>query len=144
MLPLTIVIVDDNPIRRIIIHALATRPIHIIVTLQHNRARVTRARTRRSTLINVSSRRTRRPTYLDLVLRTRRRLRGIVAAADTAAEEEVVVAAILVHERALGRVRPRWVILHVVASRARGTERWVLHGDLVDVAPEGAEGEEVR
>lgn len=84
---------------------------------------------------------TRTATHTDRVLRTGRWLGGIITTADPGAEEEVVVArrAAQVHETGLLGVGARGVVGELVA-RARRARGRVVHGDLVDVVPEGAKG----
>lgn len=75
---------------------------------------------------------------LDLVLSTRRWASGVVAAADAAGEEEVVVAAILDHVGSLRGMGTAGVVLDLIACTGSfGGRR--SHRGLVDVGPEGSE-----
>lgn len=107
--------------------------------LQHRRP--TPIRARHTTLIDKSTRRTRRSANLDLVLRPSRRPTRIEAAALPDRGKQVVVIAVLRDERAFLGVRPRRLVRDASGGSARGDgERRVVHLDAVDVAPKRAEG----
>lgn len=61
----------------------------------------------------------------------------VIAAADSRREKEIVVTAILIHERSFDGVGPRGVIGDIIGRGSHGSCVGV-HPGLVDVMPEGA------
>lgn len=91
----------------------------------------------RPSSINIRPTDTATPADPDGVLLSGGGFIGIVAAADTRAEEEVVVRAAVVHEAPLQGVVARAVVCDLVARG--GSRLWrVVHWSLVDIAPETA------
>lgn len=128
--------------RRIIVNPLTPRPVHVSMRLKDHRAPATSARLARG--VHITPCRGARPAHHNLVLAPRRRLTSIVPAALALAVEQVVVRAVLVHERAL-LVRLDRIVRDVVraAATARHGLRRARHRYLVDVPPEAAEGEQI-
>lgn len=79
------------------------------------------------------------PTDHDLVLLASSRAIGIVTAASTRGEEQIVVVAVLVHVGTLLGVSGRGVVGDVVGGAAGGLGAGGVHLDLIDVIVEGTE-----
>lgn len=97
----------------------------------------------RTVLVNKSARGAGASAHHNLILCSRRRLGGVISAADPLAPCEVVVPVIVEDIAALARVSARWVILDLVRGRASRFGSRRVHSHLVDVTPEAAKRQEI-
>jgi hypothetical protein len=146
---LTIVIVQNGAVRAVGEDALTAGAVDVVMAGQDGGAAAAGAAGAGG--VDEATGGACRPAHADLVLGAAGGLAGVVAAADTLAPEEVVVARAVVHERALLGVVARGLVGDLVRRRGDRLGR-AGHRRLVDVSPEGpkvhvvgrADGDQVR
>lgn len=138
---LTVSIVHDNAVRRVVKDSLCSWPIHLIVALKN--ILTTTIRTARTRGIDIRASNSTTPTSSHFILSASSRLGSVIAIRLSFTPEQVVVVTIQVNRRCLGIVVSRWLILDVVGGSGCDSERLGPEGDLVDVLPVGAKGEVV-
>ena len=134
-------VIQDGTIVGVCQDTLSTRTKHGTVAAEDKRAAIA-IHTAHTVAVNVRAANALGPADIDLVLLARRRVVGVVPAADTRAEEEVVVALTVVHERTLESMFAGGIKGNVEWSARRGSGVGG-HGHLEDVGPKGAKGQGV-
>lgn len=133
---LTIAIVHDGTLGRIVENSLASGPVHFSVALQDVVAAALQAA--RPIRVGICSRDGRAPAHANFVLATRGRLIRVVPVRLSLAEEEVKVVLILVQEAGLSLVHPGGQVADLGrAAQVLDGLGVGAHGPDVDVVPVG-------